>query len=238
MRILITRPLTESLICSERLIALGHSVIIEPLLTINFNQKQTISLGGIYAILITSGNGVRALALATLIRDIPLYVVGAVTAKIAMEARFSKIVAANSSVNSLFNLVIDQVKHDSGKLLHITGPEVKGDLVANLERLGYNVERRVLYGRTLAAAFTTKAYKALDNDLIDAVLFFSQSAAKVFVKLIIGENLATKISNLVLFCSSSDIAKELEGLESKLIIVTSEPTTESMIKQIEYYDRK
>ena len=66
MRILVTRPQPDADNTARLLRESGHEVIIAPLLEIVATDiPESFDLTGIQAVLITSANGVRALAAAT-----------------------------------------------------------------------------------------------------------------------------------------------------------------------------
>ena len=83
LRVLVTRPGDDGIALSKLLEAKGIQTIIEPLLTIKYFKGPEIDLLNFQALVLTSANGVRALAKRTSRRDIRLYAVGAATATTA-----------------------------------------------------------------------------------------------------------------------------------------------------------
>ena len=83
MRLLVTRPEPDATALRAQLIAQGHEVLVEPLITIRFDNADPIELDGVQALIATSRNGLRALASSPAIeqaRSLPLFAVGPGTA--------------------------------------------------------------------------------------------------------------------------------------------------------------
>ena len=94
MRVLITRPGEDGTALAEILRARGIESVIEPLLSIKYLDGPELKLENIQALLLTSANGVRALARRTDRRDIPVYAVGDATAMTARKAGFIQVHSA------------------------------------------------------------------------------------------------------------------------------------------------
>ncbi len=141
MRALITRPKEDSTAIAERLEELGIEPLIEPLMTIEKVDGAEIDLDGVQAILLTSRNGVRALADATSRRDVAVYAVGDSTAELARENGFAAVESAGGDSESLAALVRARLKPGDGALLHAAGAAVAGDLAGALAHDGFDVRR-------------------------------------------------------------------------------------------------
>ena len=79
MRVLITRHQQVAKSLENDLKALGFITLLEPLISIEF-LKCSIRFENTNAVLVTSGNAARALAMATKERNIQIYAVGDATA--------------------------------------------------------------------------------------------------------------------------------------------------------------
>ena len=80
MRVINTRPHPDAAALTEVLAGLGHEVIAAPLLEIRFEGRpRSLDLRGVQAVMATSANGVRALAVSTEARDVALFAVGDAT---------------------------------------------------------------------------------------------------------------------------------------------------------------
>jgi len=92
--VLVTRPQPEADATATRVAALGYRTLIEPLIEIVPRPGPPLELGDIQAVLVTSGNGARALAAHTPVRDQWLFSVGDATAKALRELGFLRVESA------------------------------------------------------------------------------------------------------------------------------------------------
>ena len=93
MRVLITRPGEDGTALAEVLKTNGVETVIEPLLAIKHINGPFVDVNTVQALLLTSANGVRALARRTDRRDLPVYAVGDATATTARREGFAKYIA-------------------------------------------------------------------------------------------------------------------------------------------------
>ncbi len=169
LRALVTRPRAEAEGLAEALAARGIDAIIEPLLEIHYRSEPAPDLAGVQAVLCTSANGVRALARLTDERAVPLFAVG--------EA------SAGGSLADLVAVARDRLRPDAGRLLHVAGSTLAGDLAGALRAGGFAVDRAVLYEARPAAGLSAASVRALAAGIVDFVLFFSPRTALVFAQL-------------------------------------------------------
>ena len=64
---------------------------------------------------------------------------------------------AGGNVEELSRLVIERSRPEGGRLLHVAGSDVAGDLAGLLREAGFAIERIVLYEARPAAAFSPPA---------------------------------------------------------------------------------
>jgi uroporphyrinogen-III synthase len=183
MRALVTRPREEAEILAVALAARGIGAFIEPLMEVYYRRAPTPDLAAVQAILCTSVNGVRALARVTPERGLPLLAVGDATAARARAEGFTSVASAGGAVPDLVRLAAAQLRPQGGRLLHVAGDVVTGDLAGALRAQGFITERSVLYETRPAAALSTTATHALNSRMIDFALFFSPRTAAIFVTL-------------------------------------------------------
>ena len=183
LRALVTRPREDAAELAAALAARGIEAVIEPLIEIHFRAEPTPDLSGAQAVLCTSANGVRALARLGAERTLPLLAVGDATAARARAEGFTAVDSAGGDVTALARLARDRLCRDGGRLVHIAGSAVAGDLAGELRAAGFEVERLVLYEARPAAALSAASAQALGSGLIDFTLFFSPRTATTFVRL-------------------------------------------------------
>ncbi len=195
LRVAITRAEPEASRTAARVEARGAAAIIAPLITIVACGYDT-STEGAQAILFTSTNGVRAFPDTRGARDRTVLTVGNATAEAAREAGFTDVRSADGDVGALAALVKRELDPAKGKLIHIAGDHVAGDLAGELGAAGFSIERRLAY----ASVAQQSLPKALRGPL-DIVLFHSARAAETFIAL--G---APNAAHLTAGCLSATIA--------------------------------
>jgi len=215
LRVAITRAAPENARTAERVRARGAEAILAPLLTITPRAHDT-STAGAQALLFTSTNGVRAFGGA---RELPVLTVGDATADAAREAGFTKVHSADGDVTALAALARSTLDPARGKLLHIAGDHVAGDLNATLGAAGFSVERRLAYASLAATALPAELMAPLD-----IVLFHSPRAAQTFVRL--G---APDAAALTAACFSETVAEAARAAAWKSIIVAPAPREEALL---------
>ena len=183
LRALVTRPRAEAESLAQALAARGIDAIIEPLLEIHYRSEPAPDLAGVQAILCTSANGVRALARLTDERSVPLFAVGEASAARARDEGFARVESASGSLADLVGLARERLCPDAGRLLHVAGSDVAGDLAGLLRAEGFAVDRAVLYEAHPAAGFSAATVRVLTAGIVDFALFFSPRTAAIFARL-------------------------------------------------------
>lgn len=174
MKIAITRALPEAEDTAAAIRARGAEPIIAPLLEIVPMGYDT-STEGAQAILFTSVHGVAAFPDARGARAIPVLTVGDATAQAARAAGFEHVRSADGDAAALTALALATLHPQAGKLIHIRGAHVAGDVAGQLEAAGFVVDRRIAY----TAAQAQKLPAALSQPL-DVVLFYSARTAGAY----------------------------------------------------------
>jgi uroporphyrinogen-III synthase len=181
-RALVTRPREESETLAAALETRGVGALIEPLLEVHY-RAAPCDLAGVQAVLCTSANGVRALARASPERGLPLLAVGDATASRARAEGFTAIESAGGDVDALVRLTAARLRPQGGRLLHVAGNVVAGDLAGALREQGFTIERNILYEARPVAALSPTAVRALRSGAVGFALFFSPRTAALFVSL-------------------------------------------------------
>jgi uroporphyrinogen-III synthase len=210
MRLLITRPQPDADELAAELERRGHRCLVAPLMTI-VPTVSDLPLGGVQALLLTSRNGVRALAATSARRDVPVLAVGPGTAAAAEDAGFT-VEAGAGDVSALGSLVRAALKPGAGSLLWITGRHVRGDLRADLRAAGYDVARHVLYDAQTVSALPPSCVAALQANEIDGALFFSPRTAQTFVRMMALAGLEPAAKSVTAYCLSPAVAAALASL--------------------------
>jgi uroporphyrinogen-III synthase len=218
MRVAITRALPEAERTAERVRARGAETIVAPLLTIVPCAYDT-NTEGAQALLFTSSNGVRAFPDVRGARDRLVLTVGDATAEAAHEAGFVNVRSAGGDVHALAALAMASLDPAKGKLIHIAGDHIAGDLGGALRAAGFEVERRLAFASVAASALP-----AVFSEPLDAVTFHSPRAAETFVTL--G---APKSAELIAACLSEAIAETARAVPWKRLIVAPAPREDALL---------
>jgi uroporphyrinogen-III synthase len=232
MKLLVTRPKDDAEALAHILRSLGHVAVISPIMEVRPHEGPPLTLKGVQAVLATSANGVRALALRTERRDVSLYAVGPQTAEAAARAGFKTIYNAQGDAAALVEFVTGHADPRKGELVHAAGEETAGRVAQALQARGFNVESKVLYGAYRAATLPQAAAKALRHGTLDGVLLFSPQSAKSFATLVIEAELATACAKLTAFCISAATAAALAPLTFGHAVVAGAPSQEAMLALI------
>ncbi len=239
MHLLVTRPQKDAEPLSQTLLARGHQVSVDPLLSIRLHPETPLTRTGVQALLITSANGLRAMKarpdFAEWLR-LPLVAVGPTTAALARESGFAHVHEAAGDVVSLVALVKETFEPDGGPLLHIAGTVVAGDLKGALTDDGFWVERAVLYEAKTADGLSPETIEGLRTGAIDGVLLYSKRSAETFVDLCRRANLTNHLSGLSAYCLSANAALPLQNIGLQAIHVASAPNETDLLALIDPAD--
>jgi uroporphyrinogen-III synthase len=217
-RVVVTRAQPEAERTADNIRARGAEAIVAPLLTIVPCAYDT-NTEGAQALLFTSSNGVRAFPNVAGARDHLVLAVGDATAEAARAAGFTQVRSADGDMHSLATLAKAMLDPAKGKLIHIAGDHVAGDLGGTLRAAGFEVDRRLAFA-SVAAATLPAAF----HDPLDIVLFHSQRAAETFVAL--G---APGADALTAACFSQNVANAAGAVRWGRIIVSPAPREDAFL---------
>jgi uroporphyrinogen-III synthase len=225
MRVVVTRPQADSERTAAVLEALGHEVLVAPLMRV---EPIAVDLAGTWsAIVITSANALLAVpAMADRVKALPVFAVGDRSAEAARGAGFAEVSSANGDIGDLVRLVTARAAGAEAPLLYLAGEDRSGDLVAQLAAQGIDAEMRVVY-RIVAEVFPAVLAAALESGDIDAVLHFSRRSAEFFVEGARSSGVAGPAEDVRHLCLSSQVAEPLAG--ASRIAVAARPEEAALI---------
>lgn len=238
MRLLVTRPLDDAHGTVRALEARGHIVLLEPLLRIEPAAGVSIPQKPYQAVLVTSANGVRALARlagTANLKETPVLAVGEASGRAAAAAGFGTVRHAAGDLAALAALVSEQCQPDGGALLYAAGSVVSGDLRGLLQARGYDVDRVVLYEAVSAETLSHETEISLRDHTIDGVLLYSPRSARIWGRVLERSGLAENAGSLVHFCLSQAVADALSdetGWKGVPVRIASEPNEKSLLEVI------
>ena len=216
---------------ASELEARGHTVLIEPLLTIEPIADVGLSLDGVQGVVLTSANAVPALAAAA--RRRPIFAVGAATAAAARQAGCRDVTEAEGDAASLARLLAERCRPGDGVFLHLSGAEIRGGLAERLADAGFELRRRVVYRAVASEGLSPAVEDALSARAIDAVLLFSPRSAKILIQLLTKSGLATYMENTVAICLSRAVAEPCHMLRWQSVRIADRPEWHALLERLD-----
>ena len=229
MRLLVTRPEPEASELAGRLTALGHTVLIQPLLRIEL-APELRGIATPAALAFTSANAVRAIATwnaAKRWRAVPVFAVGAATADAVRTAGFSQVTIATGDVAGLAAAIQSRFDPKLGTVLYPSARDRAGDLEGLLP--GFSVATVEAYRAQAATRFDPAVVDAIRTAAIDGVLLFSRRTSEIFVGLAVAAGLVDGLRGTSLYALSPQVAEPLAALAPAPVCVAPHPDQTSLI---------
>lgn len=181
MRIVVTRPEEDAGPLKAKLEALGHEVIVAPLLVIAPRRYVRIEALPWQAAVATSANAIRSLTGHDEMKSIRILTVGPQSLGAARLAGFINAEAHGGDVDGLVRYMRQTIPPGDGPILYLSGAETSGDLEGQLTAAGFECRRVVLYD-AVAAKDPGPAAMALTP--ADAVMLYSPRSARIWCDLV------------------------------------------------------
>ncbi len=208
MRILVTRPEHSAVRTGERLKALGHEPIFLPLFKAVHDPEgvaQARTCTEVAAVLVTSAEAVRALGSAGELAEKTLFAVGKTTAKVAENAGFSKVEAADGDGAALAAVLRERFPGEpKPALLYLAGEPRSPRLEQELAAARFPLKVVVCY-RMRPVDLTGDILQAVFQQQPDAVLLYSAETARRFFEL--SESFLNEMQDIHFLCLSPAIAE-------------------------------
>lgn len=240
--LLVTRPQPEADVLASRLRGMGFATLTQPMLRIQFlDDADSLAFSETFqAILVTSANGVRALARHKkyLPHNYHLFAIGAATAREARSKGFTSVSVALGDARSLLDLVTQQCRHDAGELLHVCGRDISVDIVSMLRERNFSARRVTLYEALAAECLDETVIIAVRERRIKGVLFYSRRTAKVWDKLVCAADLREYCVDITAYCFASIVAETAAHLPFHDILTARHPNEGEMLVLLESLARK
>ena len=232
MRLLVTRPEPDATELKAHLVAQGHEVLVEPLITISFDNADPVEPVGVQALIATSRNALRAVAESPAFedaRDIPLFTVGPGTAATALALGFKRVLKGPGRAQDLLPVVAEVAEVNAGPLMHLAGDRLAFDLAGELRRLGFHVLQPTVYTTHAAQRFSEPIVARLEAREIDGVLLLSPRTAEIYARLIRHHGLQRRIVDVVHYCLSAAAAARLAGIGPLRQAVAAAPNLQEVL---------
>ncbi|MDC0074317.1 uroporphyrinogen-III synthase [Alphaproteobacteria bacterium] len=235
MKILINRPIFDSINLKKILEKKGYEVIVLPIIKIIPIKFDIKKFSNISIYIFTSRNAIRSIDDTIFNKDLPVYVVGEGTAEEAKLKNFKKIIIGKGDVFSLCKQICNDLNPKLENILYLSGKKISFDLLNFLEKYDYNIRRQICYETRELGVFSEKTKNIFIDKEIDAIAFYSKNTAKIFNKLIINSQISDKLYDVKAFCLSKDIASELNHFNRLKIYVSENPNQKSFISLLDKY---
>ncbi len=230
MRLLVTRPEPDAAETAIRLRALGHEVIVDPLLTIAFAEPPA-GIDTPAAILLTSRNALRALlrwpgVAAWLGR--PVFAVGPETGALARASGFTDVRIALGNAAALTELVVAGFDPAAGTILYPAARDRAAEIDTVLGKRGIRVRRVEAYRAAAAERFSPAAEAALRSHALDGVLVFSRRTAAAFRDAAERAGLAGDLAGLVFYALSEEAGEPLRRIAGASVRVAARTDSDAL----------
>lgn len=238
MHILITRPEPDASEMRDALAREGHIADVAPLLDIELMPPQPEVLTGIGGLVVTSRNGLRAIAASPALPallDLPLFVVGSGTAKAARELGFTQVMLGPAAAKDLLPVIVDgMARRDPGKipaapLLHVSGDKLSFDLAPPLAAAGIALARVVVYRSVPAHELPANVLQQLERRAYDAVVLMSPVTAQTYLHHVTVNGLLEAARHPTYLCLSQGIAGCLTQLGEPRVRIAAKPNIEEAV---------
>ena len=232
MHILLTRPLED---CSEMIFkfkSLGHQVSHLPLLNIHKVNYEDINSLDFKAIIFTSANAVKFLDIKKIDKKILCFCVGNTTEKKARSVGFQNIITAEGNVENLKELILRNFNRNDGKIIYVSGEIISIDLVKELMKESYDVNRIINYKTIHNEKFDESFIKKLKLNLPDIVYVYSQNSALSFLKFIKLYQFENLCMNTNLMCIGEKTSAILNEIKWKKIFLFNPGEEEFLLYKI------
>jgi uroporphyrinogen-III synthase len=235
VRLLLTRPEPDAERTANALRARGHAVVFAPLMRIEPIADAEIGSGAWAALLITSANAARAIAVHERferLRGLPVFAVGEHCAAAMRAVGFADVTSANGDAVDLARLATELIT-PAAQLLYIAGADLSGDLAGTLAARGFAVHTAVVYRAVVAAAGLPRAVADVLAGGVDGVLHFSRRSAEAYVSAARGAGLHERaLKKPAHFCLSAQVAEPLTQAGAEDIRIAPKPIEAALMELI------
>jgi uroporphyrinogen-III synthase len=213
MHLLVTRPAADAAHLAKALEAMGHTVLVDPLLSITSYPEAPIDLDGAQAVVLTSLNAGRAL-LGRLepktLAGISVFAVGEATADISRQlAAETVFLSTDGKASGLVRLILEKCRPDKGFVVHASGDHLAFDLSAPLTAAGLAFRRVIVYRSAPALRLQPQTRAAFMEDRIDGVVLLSPRTAETYLRLTADLEGGGPSRRVIHFCLSEAVASRL-----------------------------
>lgn len=232
MRVLVTRAEDQGRATEARLAAVGLDGVVAPLTRIVLDGDVALPLDGVQAVVVTSVNGVAALALSddlARLVALPLFAVGDKTAEAARARSFADVRSAAGDRRVLADLLRATLDPTRGALLWAAGADRTADFAADLEAGGFEVRIAEIYRSEAVADLPDAVAADLAGGRIDAIAVYSPRSAEILVDALAARGFSPSSSRFRIHAISEAAAEPLRRAGYDRIVVATRPDESGLI---------
>lgn len=229
-RMLVTRPQPDAQATVLRLRALDIEADAAPLMHRIAIDTPLPPPERFAALALTSANALRALAdrgAVEAYRHLPVYAVGGRTASEAEALGFAKVHNADGALGDLVNLLVHA--GIGGRVLHLAGRHLAGDLARSVEEHGVVVETVPVYVMAAAETLPEPVISDIEAGRFAAALFYSRRTAEIFVRLMGGRLSPAIRTGMEMLCLSEAVAEPLIRARCGRVSLADRPEDDAMM---------
>jgi len=231
--VLLIRPLEDALPIATFLKSKGIGFSHYPLFKPRFFPLPPLKTP--QALIITSKNSIRALEGYEDLKKIPLYAVGEKTAELAKQKGFVNIFNAAGTSQDLIKLIVKMGQRDKGILWHLSGEEVKGNIIEALTIAGFEARRQIVYLIEDVTDLPPSLQAKLINNSISHIIFCSPRTTTAFITLLKKNKLEKRACKIISLCLSQDVGEQALDLKWKKVWISPKPNLNDLL---EYFDEE
>lgn len=207
--ILVTRPLDEATPTAEKLEALGHRVVIAPMIQIDPVSFEIPDEDR--SLIITSKNGARH-GLANIgNKERPIFAVGEQTAAEARRLGFTNITVGAGTARQLVPILLEAGVTNKRKYTHLAGNVISYNIADVLVQEGIDADSTVTYQSRALRSFSAGVQEAMEEGEIDVALFYSPRTATTFEEATAEYGRSDWLNKMDAVCLSTRVAQNLIG---------------------------
>lgn len=230
MRILVCRPRAGAERTADRLRAMGHEPLVAPVLITRPIDRPRPDLRP-DAILLTSAHAVPALASLGMVRDRPIFAVGARTLETIRAAGFDAAAPEGGDAQALSG-ALARALSPGATVLHLAGRDRKAEPERSLRAAGLQVTAWEVYEAVATRTLPEQAMAALAAGRVDAVLHFSRRSASVLAGLAGEAGVRAAFDVVAHHCLSGDVASGLAGVPAERIRIAERPDEDALLRTL------
>jgi uroporphyrinogen-III synthase len=232
MRVFVFRPRPDAERTARVIAEHGFEPVVAPLFEV-VRLSDAAPEGAFDALVLTSGNGVPALADGPATwRDLPVFTVGGRTAAKVRDAGLDDTRSADGDRNDLIEL-IKRTLPTPANLLMIVGRDRKEDVPDRLREAGYVVTLWTAYAAEPVSVLPEDTQAALRHGGGGAALHYSARGARTFIALAQAAGVADEALELTHVALSADVASPLISAGASTVLVAEHPEEAGMLAALQ-----